>query len=124
MPEAVPSECVVVRLEVRVDEMGGGATVAEDELTWGVLLSSRVTSEEVTAAEEEEGVMDEEDDASAEDDEAGPAEESAALLDDDMTLDEGTIELLDAELLDTGGWLEGGCEDSLGEGSEVALLGS
>ena len=121
MFDAVPSENVVVRLDVRADEIDGEGTVADEVPASRVLLSSEKASEAEDAAED--GGATDEDDGTVED-EAGPAEESAALLEGGATLDGGIAELLGAGLLDAGGWLDGGCEASLGEDSGVALLGS
>ena len=142
-PDAVPSENVVVRLEVPADDSDGEGTVAEKVPVPAVLLSRALVSSEVAcededeaeasaddarADEEEGGAMDVDEGADTVEDEVGPAEESAALLEGGATLDDGITELLGAGLLNAGdwleGWLEGGCEDSLEDSSRVALLGS
>ena len=151
-PDAVPSENVVVRLDVRVEESDAGGTVAEEVSLSAVLLSIALDSSEVAsedgedeeagaddsgAGEEEGGVTDADEGADIAE-EAGPAEESAELLEGGATLDDAIgellgTELLDAVMLDAGmldagdgleGWLEGGCGDSLEEGSGIALLSS
>lgn len=128
---AVPSESVVRRLEIRVDEIEGGGAASE------VLLSSDAVPCDDNGAEDgtDDGcalkdggsaldVEDVKDVEGAAEDEAGPAEESAALLGGDAILEGRTAELLGTRLLDAGSWLEGGCEDSLGEDSGVALPSS
>lgn len=132
--DAVPSELVVVRLEVREDEIDGGGAVPDDIPISEVLLSSKVVScvgaiiedgaGDDGALDDGWGALDTEEVMEAADDEAGPTEESAALLEGGATLDEGTAEMLGAGPLGAEGWLEGDCEDSLGEDSGVALLGS
>lgn len=131
---AVPSELVVKRLDVREDEIDGGGAVPDEVPTLEALISSDVVSCEDDGAEDGTddgcaledgwGALDAADGGGAGEDEAGPAEESAALLKGAATLEEGVAELLGAGLLAPGGWLEGGCEDSLGVDSGVALLAS
>jgi hypothetical protein len=141
-PEAVPSELVVVLVEERIDEMSGGDAVADEVSVTAVLLSVETLSSEVVSSADEEagtelensGASDEETGTTTDDegtgmtddegtgtteDDAGPTEESAALLEGGATLGDGI-----AEELGAGDWLEDGCEDSLGEGSGVALLDS
>jgi hypothetical protein len=122
---AVPSELVVKRLDVREDEIDDGGAVPDEVPTSEALISSDVVSCEDDGAEDgkDDGCA-LEDGGGAGEDEAGPAEESAALLKGAATLEEGVAELLSAGLLATGGWLEGGCEDSFGVDSGVALLAS
>lgn len=132
--DAVPSELVVVRLEVREDEIDCGGAVPDDVPISEVLLSSEVVScidkraedgaEADGALDDGWGMLDAEEGTEAAEDETGPTKESAALLEGGATLDEGTAELLGAGGWLEGGWLEGGCEDSLGDDSRVALLGS
>ncbi len=86
VPDAVPSENVVVRLDVREDGIIGGGSVAD------VLSTSEVPSSDVVGEAEEESDdsgLDEDDpeEDEVEEDETGPAEESAALLDGGPTLD-------------------------------------
>lgn len=131
---AVPSEFVVRRLEVREDEIDGGGAVPDEVSASEVLLSSDAASCEVDGAVDaiDDGcalkdggiALDAEDGGGAAEDEAEPAEESAALLEGAATLEGRIAELLGAGLLDAGGWVGDGCEDSLGVDSGVALLGS
>jgi hypothetical protein len=141
---------VVVLVEERIDEMSGGDAVADEVSVTAVLLSVETLSSEVVSSADEEagtelensGASDEETGTTTDDegtgmtddegtgmtddegtgtteDDAGPTEESAALLEGGATLGDGI-----AEELGAGDWLEDGCEDSLGEGSGVALLDS
>lgn len=136
---AVPPEFVVRRLEVREDEIDGGGAVPDEVPASEVLLSSDVAACDVDGTVDaiddgcalEDGViaLDAEDGGGAAEDEAESAEESAALLEGAAILEERIAELLGAGLLgaglrDAGGWVGGGCEDSLGVDSGVALLGS
>lgn len=124
--EDVPSENVVVRVDERID-------IIEDEISISEVLSADVlvSSKLLCGADDEAGVLREdgspadeglgvEDEGSGlKDDETAPVEELVALLEGGVTLDNET-----AELLGTEGWLIGDCEDSLVDGSGVALLGS
>lgn len=92
MLDVVPFELVVVRL----DEIDGRASVADEVSMSDVLLSSEVTCEADNSGATEDDAEE------AMEEETGPAEESAALL-EDLALDERIAELLDATLLDAGG---------------------
>lgn len=130
VPDAVPSEFVVVRVGERADEINGGGAVADEVPGLGVLLSSDVVSgakDEAWIGAEDSGAAeneDDDDDDDAMEDEARPDDGSAALPKDDTTLGDRTAELMGIGPLGAGSWLEGGGNDSLGDGSEVVLLGS